>query len=106
MNENLPAVMVSLTLFSACVWPSPVDAASPCGPRGVISDRLASKYNEHSMALGLQKNGMALEIYRTDDGATWTAVATSPEGTSCLVMSGTDWQDAKVLVGSPIDWIQ
>ncbi len=34
-----------------------------------------------------------VEIYATDDGATWTMVVTTPEGQSCVVASGEAWAE-------------
>ncbi len=38
-------------------------------------------------------DGRMVEIYATDDGATWSMVITTPEGQSCVVASGEAWAE-------------
>ena len=56
-----------------------------------LSSMLGQRFAEISVARGLSANGGMVEIYATDDGATWTMVVTTPEGQSCVVASGEAW---------------
>ena len=62
-----------------------------CGRAEAVSER----YKEAPVALGLASNGDLLEVFSSDNGSTWTIIVTSPNGTSCLVAAGQDWQPAK-----------
>ena len=44
--------------------------------------------------MGLESNGRLFEIFAADDGATWTMVVTTPDGASCVVAAGIEWQKA------------
>jgi hypothetical protein len=68
-------------------------AAEPaCGRHADVLRELADRYKETPIALGLASNGNLLEVFSSDSGATWTIIVTSPDGTSCLVAAGQDWQ--------------
>ena len=42
--------------------------------------------------MGLESNGRLFEVFATDDGSTWTMVITTPDGASCVVAAGLEWQ--------------
>lgn len=54
---------------------------------------LDGRYSEQRVAVGLESNGRLFEIFATDDGATWTMVITTPDGASCVVAAGLEWQE-------------
>ncbi len=58
-----------------------------------LSSMLGQWLAEKLIARGLSANGRMVEIYATDDGATWTMVVTTPEGQSCIVASGEAWAE-------------
>ena len=58
-----------------------------------LSSTLDQRFAEKSVARGLDANGRMVEIYATDDGATWSMVITTPEGQSCVVASGEAWAE-------------
>jgi hypothetical protein len=83
-------------LISGLVISTAADAASPaCGPRNQLLGELAKKYHEAPVALGLDNSGALIVVLTSDDGATWTILANRPNGTSCLVASGEEWQPLK-----------
>ena len=85
------AILAGIQLASA-----PTDAASPqCGPRTALLDKLAKEYREAPTAVGLASTGTLVEVLASEDGATWTIVVTRPDGTSCLVAAGQEWQALK-----------
>lgn len=65
--------------------------SSICGKRDEIVARLESGYQEFSAAMGMATNGHLVELYTSDTG-TWTLMLTSPEGRSCLIAAGENWQ--------------
>ncbi|MGH6882770.1 hypothetical protein [Hypericibacter sp.] len=74
---------------------APAKAEPACGHRADVLKELSERYKEASVALGLASNGSLLEVFSSNGGATWTIIATSPSGTSCLVAAGEDWQPTK-----------
>lgn len=68
-------------------------AQSACLPHGKLVDLLDGRYSEQRVAVGLETNGRLFEIFATDDGATWTMVVTTPDGASCVVAAGLEWQE-------------
>ena len=64
-----------------------------CVPRPDIIKRLGYKYKETTIGLGIANNGGVLELLTTKTGNTWTILITMPNGISCMVASGEDWQN-------------
>lgn len=64
-------------------------ANPPCSPRQAIIDRLASKYSETAVAIGMASNGGVVEVLAArEDASTWTIIVTMPDGMSCMLASG------------------
>lgn len=69
-------------------------AAEPkCGPTADALTMLKKDYNEAVRGLGMSQGGFLLQFLRSPDGATWTALLSTPAGNSCVVAEGRDWQD-------------
>lgn len=84
-----------ITAFAALPWPKPAfaqDSTGPprCGDRTHMSTTLLSVFGERLVAQGLSKSGLLTEIYAGPRG-TWSIVATTPTGISCLVDNGVAW---------------
>ena len=72
-----------------------------CGDRSDVLAQLGAKYHEAPSAIGIANNGGLLELLTTADGSTWTLIVSMPNGISCLLAAGEDWQAVPV-VGEPI----
>lgn len=75
----------------------PAHAAEGCGDRKAILHALADRYDEAPVAAGVASNGIVVEVLTSPDGKSWTIVASNPDGTSCLLAAGDDWQNAKTV---------
>lgn len=74
-----------------------------CSTRDTIVKVLKDKHSEGLKAYGMTASGQqVLEIFTTENGGTWTAVVTSPQGMSCAVASGEGWTTASTAQGQPI----
>ncbi|HLB81266.1 MAG TPA: hypothetical protein VJJ77_12260 [Dongiaceae bacterium] len=84
----------SALLFAALCLPVTAIAAPPmsCSPRTDVLSQLAQKFKEAPVAVGLANNGGLLEVLTNGTGSTWTIIITMPNGVSCLVAAGEDWQ--------------
>jgi len=65
-----------------------------CTTYDEITRQLEQRYAEVPVSLGLSSAGKLVQVFSTEDGATWTLVLTQPDGTSCVVGAGRYWQTA------------
>ncbi|MGH6961848.1 MAG: hypothetical protein ACREE7_15305 [Dongiaceae bacterium] len=93
----------ALTIAAVVTLPLPAMANSmACSQRADVVSQLGNKYKEAPSAVGIANNGGLIEVLTADDGATWTIILSMPNGTSCLLAAGEDWQSvARVAVGEP-----
>ena len=73
------------------VFSLPAFAQSVCGQRDEIVSRLKSGYQEYNSARGISTNGGLVELYTSEKG-TWTLMLSQPNGVSCLIGTGENWQ--------------
>ncbi|MEQ9607573.1 MAG: hypothetical protein RLN99_07890, partial [Kiloniellaceae bacterium] len=77
--------------------PAAAQAASQCGAREAVLDRLSSKYDEEPVSIGVTATGSLLEVLASPEG-TWTIIITIPNGPTCLVSSGDGWHNAPIQI--------
>lgn len=70
--------------------------AANCAPRELVAERLTSRFQEHQVSAGLLQDGNIIEVWRSEDGATWTLIVTRPDGVSCVMAAGTHWLDGPI----------
>ncbi len=63
-----------------------------CDQRASVIGRLAEKYGEAPVAIGVTSTGGLVEVLTTGDGKTWSIILSNPNGTSCLVAAGEGWR--------------
>ncbi len=63
-----------------------------CGERGKVLTSLKDKYDEVPVSIGLTNTGMVIEVLASDGGS-FTILTTRPDGLTCLVSAGNNWQD-------------
>lgn len=83
-----------LTLFAILLGllALPNSAEGACVLHEWLVGELSEQYSEHPIARGLTGDGALLEILSSDDGRTWTLLVTEPEGLTCTLIEGRDWQ--------------
>ncbi len=67
----------------------------PCFSRDAALSRLAAKYGEVPVAVGVTSKGALVEVLTSGDGGTWTIILSMPNGTSCLITSGEGWRNVE-----------
>ena len=91
----VPVVMMS----------SPAHAQLKCGDRigrrPEALNHLSTKYHEAPVGVGLATNGGVVEVLSTLDGKTWTIIVTMPNGKSCLIAAGQDWESVEPVATGP-----
>lgn len=95
----------ALSLATGLIAALPVAAnARMCAERAVLTDALAAQYGERFDGGGLRDSQSILEVWVSDETGTWTLLLTQPDGTSCIMASGTGWRDAlpaELMRGTP-----
>ncbi len=60
-------------------------------PRADVAKKLADRYGEAPVAMGIAENGVMIEVFAADDGITWTIVVTMPNRMSRIIAAGRHW---------------
>ena len=89
------AFLAPFAAAAGVALPSPSHAQTVCSNRTNFIKELSSQHREDPVAMGLAANGSVLEVLASKDG-TWTILITSPNGTSCVVAVGENWEALKV----------
>ena len=71
---------------------APAAAQATCDTRTAILDRLGHVYGESTVGLGVSVSGGVMELLTSADGSSWSIITTMPNGTTCLIAAGQDWQ--------------
>lgn len=93
-NALLRATAVA-GLATACLAATATagSAQTACLTHDKLVDLLDGRYSEQRVAVGLESNGRLFEVFASKDGGTWTMVVTTPNGASCVVAAGLEWQE-------------
>ncbi len=67
-------------------------SAPQCGPRATVIATLAETYGETRRGLGLAPNQTVIEVFANDENGSWTITASAPDGQTCLLASGQQYQ--------------
>lgn len=96
-----PVLIVLIIL--ALIFPRPSKAQANCAPRAVIVDRLVEQYGEARQAVGLTSNAL-IELFANDQTGSWTFIASLPDGTSCVMAAGHEYQSLSEAIqqGDPL----
>lgn len=69
----------------------PVFAQEFCADRSAMVKSLSDKFKESPAALGQIDGSAVIEVFVSEKGS-WTILATSTDGRSCVVSAGEGWQ--------------
>lgn len=89
MHKRLLCAIGAGLMFSVA---STASAQNICGPHEEIVKRLEDSYKEARAGFGLAGNGTLVELFVSEDKGTWTFMYTRPDGISCLMAAGGDWE--------------
>ncbi|MGO4173481.1 hypothetical protein [Bosea sp. TAF32] len=64
---------------------------TPCAERAHVAEKLRETFGERMVGSGLTDSGVLFELY-VGPASTWTLLATTPAGVSCLVGAGEAWE--------------
>jgi len=75
------------------------NGGAPCGKRDELLSHLSQKYSEKPVAMGLATNGSVVEVLSSKASGTFTIVYTMPNGVTCLMAAGSNWEFTKTKPG-------
>ncbi len=81
---------VGLLALAISLVAVPADAQLPCDNRSELVTHLDLKYHEVLTGTGVTSDGRLLEVFASKEGS-WTALVTRPDGHSCIIAHGEDW---------------
>ena len=79
-------------LWAAFLMPGPVASQTACFPRALVERQLHSHEREGVKGRGIALNGWLIEHWQSADGSSFTITITSPQGLTCLITAGSDWE--------------
>ncbi len=75
-------------------------AQQQCGRYAQLAEGLSDKYGERRIAGGVQQGGQrVVEVWATEDGATFTILIRDVRGIACLLSAGEAWRAIDGLKG-------
>ncbi len=91
MDRNVFAL--SLGLAGLLILPFAARASpAQCGPHEAVSGQLAKQFGEQTRAMGLAEDNTVMELYGSEKTGTWTLTVTLPNGATCLVAAGNNFE--------------
>lgn len=92
---------VTMTAFAVPILmimgSAPAAAGNICGPHEKIVKQLESGYEEARSGFGLSGNGALVELFVSKAKGTWTFMLTRPDGVTCLMATGGNWEHMTVV---------
>ena len=73
-----------------------------CAERQTIIESLQDRFGETRQSIGLAENNGVVEVFASTTTGSWTILFTSPNGNTCLVASGRNFEntsDAQAATG-------
>ena len=84
-------------VFGAAALAPPADAqGARCLPRDALIETLQINYGEKLIGGGLQSPQQLLEVWSSDLTGSFTVFMTRPDGISCVVATGQNWNSNTV----------
>ncbi len=103
LTRRLVVIVAAVALLaSAAIVSVPADAQTLSRPRADVLKILGETYAEAPVEMGLTRAGNVIELFASNDGATWSLVVTTPDGLSRIVASGENWLSTSSLPGLEI----
>lgn len=88
-------LIASCLVFGLAASAPPAFAQNTCGSHDKIAQTLQTQYGESVVARGLQSATRLFEVWRSGETGSWTVLAVLPNGTACVMASGTAWTEEK-----------
>ena len=90
---KLPFLILAAVFAGSWTLPATAEQQGlPCANRNDMVKTLAKRYRELPRAVGLANSSAVIEIF-TSKAGTWTILLTKPDGASCIVGAGDNWEE-------------
>ncbi len=96
--------IIIAALILGMAGPPVAQAQMVCGTRDVVVGKLDKIYGEVRRGGGLAGPTAIIEIWVSEATGTWTILKTTPNGLTCIMAVGDNWQDdatVKRVAGAP-----
>ena len=90
MDRTLFAL--SLGMAGLFLLPGTLHATAQCAPHDKVSAELSQKFGEQPSSMGLAQDNTVMELYSSPTSGGWTLTATLPNGLTCLVAAGQNFE--------------
>lgn len=90
MKTHFLALLVGVTALVLSA--TNTQAQANCAEREQVLDRLSSRYGESRQSVGVAANQSLVEVFANSGTGSWSITVTMPNGTTCLVASGTSYE--------------
>jgi len=91
--EHLLKVLTTAGICVALLGVNAASAQSHCAARDKVVSKLSSGYGETFAGGGMQNSKRIYEVWFSEEKGTWTILMTRPDGSSCIMASGTHWRE-------------
>lgn len=92
----LGGALAAALLSATPTWESRADA-NACATRAEVLSHLSGEYGEAPVAIGAADNGGVIEVMRSAESNTFTIIITMPDGMTCMIAAGRNWEDLRAL---------
>ncbi|MEX0337953.1 MAG: hypothetical protein AB3N11_02825 [Arenibacterium sp.] len=92
-------LLATALVFGAAALAPPASAqTAQCMPRDTLIETLQTKFGESLTGGGLQSENQLLELWSSQNTGSFTVLLTQPNGISCVVASGQNWNSNVIQV--------
>ncbi len=85
-------IAAAAAMLAAFFLPGSAQAPPFCTATEAMLEALAGRYGERPAGVGVTPGGALLQLLIRPDFRSWTVLLTRPDGVSCLLAAGRDWQ--------------
>ena len=101
----LPSFSLALTgavaLAAATLAGTHTAEAAMCGSRAAVTKLLSDRYREAPIGIGVVADSGVMEVDVADETATWTIVVTTPQGQTCIIAAGQNYEGMAHIAKKP-----
>ena len=92
LNKTISTALLIGMVGAVPTTSAVAEGGPPCGPRKALTKKLEQAYGETRQGVGLTGGQALFEVWASETG-TWTLLLTRPDGRSCVMAVGENWQD-------------
>ncbi|MEO1092891.1 MAG: hypothetical protein AAFX81_19905 [Pseudomonadota bacterium] len=92
---------LAITGYTTIARAESTSTVTACHDHAILSRALKERYSEEPVSIGLQSNGALMQVYASPQTGTWTITATRPDGMSCILAVGNNYEHHELGLGGP-----